>query len=169
MKKREKISKKFVLVFGKVKQNSDGEVRILLGKWSNLLGKWSNLLGRWSNLLGKWSKFDGEMKQNDGQMKQNLMGRCPIDKVHTTHIDQGMSVISSIGTEAVARLGETLHGMWVCVPGTRCQVSVSVYQVPASSEGEPGRCLECAGAVRWMRQRGSIEKNSKQIASLPTR
>ena len=82
--KREKISKNCVLVFGKVKQNSDGEVRILLGKWSNLLGRWSNLLGRWSNLLGKWSKFDGEMKQNDGQMKQNLMGRCPIDKVHTT-------------------------------------------------------------------------------------
>ena len=79
--KREKISKNCVLVFGKVKQNSDGEVRILLGKWSNLLGRWSNLLGRWSNLLGKWSKFDGEMKQNDGQMKQNLMGRCPIDKV----------------------------------------------------------------------------------------
>ena len=84
MKKRKKISKNCIPVFGKVKQNSDGEVRILLGKWSNLLGKWSNLLGRWSNLLGKWSKFDGEMKQNDGQMKQNLMGRCPIDKVHTT-------------------------------------------------------------------------------------
>ena len=82
--KREKISKNCVLVFGKVKQNRDGEVRISLGKWSNLLGKWSKLLGRWSNLLGKWSKFGGEMKQNDGQMKQNLMGRCPIDKVHTT-------------------------------------------------------------------------------------
>ena len=79
-------------------------------------------------------------------------------KTNHQHIDQGMSVISSIGTETVARLGETLHGMWVCVPGTRCQVSVSVYQVPASGVGEPGRCLECAGAVRWMRQRGSIEK-----------
>ena len=31
-KKGEKISKNCVLVFGKVKQNSDGEVRILLGK-----------------------------------------------------------------------------------------------------------------------------------------
>ena len=79
-KKGTKYQKNCVLVFGKVKQNSDGEVRILLGKWSNLLG-------RWSNLLGKWSKFDGEMKQNDGQMKQNLMGRCPIDKVHTTRIN----------------------------------------------------------------------------------
>ena len=87
MKNRGKISKNCVLVFGKVKQNSDGEVRISLGKWSNLLGKWSKLLGRWSNLLGKWSKFDGEMKQNDGQMKQNLMGRCPIDKVHTTLVN----------------------------------------------------------------------------------
>ena len=29
------------------------------------------------------------MKQNDGQMKQNLMGRCPIDKVHTTRTQVG--------------------------------------------------------------------------------
>ena len=71
-------------MFGKVTQNVLGKWETVLGKWSDLLGKWSKLLGKRSDLLGKWSKFDGEMKQLDGEMKQNVLGRCPIDKVHTT-------------------------------------------------------------------------------------
>ena len=71
-------------MFGKVTQNVLGKWETVLGKWSDLLGIWSKLLGKRSDLLGKWSKFDGEMKQLDGEMKQNVLGRCPIDKVHTT-------------------------------------------------------------------------------------
>ena len=85
-KKLKRLQKKKNLysIFGKLKQNVLGKWETVLGKWSNLLGKWSKLLGKRSNLLGKWSKFDGEMKQLDGEMKQNVLGRCPIDKVHTT-------------------------------------------------------------------------------------
>ena len=72
-------------VVGKVTQHCNGEMRNWLGKCSILLGKCSNLLGKRCNLLGKWSKFVGEMKQMDGEMKQNVLGRCPEDKVNTTH------------------------------------------------------------------------------------
>ena len=35
-------------------------------------------------LGGNKSNLMGEIKQNDEEMKQNVLGRCPIDKVHTT-------------------------------------------------------------------------------------
>ena len=37
------------------------------------------------------------MKQLDGEMKQNVSGRCPIDKVHTTH-----SCFDAIASQAVS-------------------------------------------------------------------
>ena len=35
--------------------------------------------------VGDMGQIVGEMKQNDGEMKQNALGKCPIDKVRTTH------------------------------------------------------------------------------------
>ena len=60
MKNRGKISKNCVLVFGKVKQNSDGEVRILLGNeatcWGDEAICWGDEAICWgneANLMGK--------------------------------------------------------------------------------------------------------------------
>ena len=44
-------------------------------------------VGEMKQSVGEIKETVGEMKQLDGEMKQNVLGRCPIDKVHTTHFN----------------------------------------------------------------------------------
>ena len=59
--------------------------------WGNEMNCWGNEAICWgneANLMGRWSNLMGEMKQN-------VLGRCPIDKVHTTPSVHQQCIISA--------------------------------------------------------------------------